>query len=243
MDTDRAKFILQAYRPGGQDDGDPQFAEALTLARENPELMGWQEEQRALDTAIRRKLRAAGAPPELPARIQAGLVVRRERRRQQYLALAACVALLAVVTGFWLARPKPQAATPFSAYRQEMADFLKQFPRLDLQTERLTEIRQWLEREHAIARVEIPAGLEKFPGIGCRTVEWRGKKLALVCFMVEGEVVHLFVIPRSQFPEAPLDATPQFAEPGGMTAAWWQKGDLTYVALTKGDQAFLRKCL
>ncbi len=33
MNCNEAKLILQAYRPGGQDADDPQFAEALVLAK------------------------------------------------------------------------------------------------------------------------------------------------------------------------------------------------------------------
>ena len=35
MNRDEAKLILQSYRPGGQDAGDPYFAAALALAKQD----------------------------------------------------------------------------------------------------------------------------------------------------------------------------------------------------------------
>ena len=49
MDKERAKFMLSAYRPGHEDQDDPEFAEALALAREDEELRRWLEDQRDFD--------------------------------------------------------------------------------------------------------------------------------------------------------------------------------------------------
>ena len=38
MNRDEAKIILLLYRPGTADAGDPEVAEALTLAKNDPEL-------------------------------------------------------------------------------------------------------------------------------------------------------------------------------------------------------------
>ena len=41
MNRDEAMFILSAYRPGGADAHDAQFAEALDLAKQDAELAAW----------------------------------------------------------------------------------------------------------------------------------------------------------------------------------------------------------
>lgn len=49
MDKERAKFVLQSFRPDGADVGDLDFAEALTLATKDRELGEWLVKERAFD--------------------------------------------------------------------------------------------------------------------------------------------------------------------------------------------------
>ena len=62
MDNQEAKFILSAYRPGGQDASDPRFAEALEQARRDPVLERWFSESIAFDAAMTEKLGAIAVP-------------------------------------------------------------------------------------------------------------------------------------------------------------------------------------
>lgn len=124
-----------------------------------------------------------------------------------------------------------------------MAGFLVDFPKLDLATEQWPDILRWLTNKPALARAEVPAGLQEFPGLGCRELKWRGKTLMLVCFAAQGEVVHLFVVPRAGLPDAPFTSTPAFARVKSWSTASWTHGEIAYLALTKGNQAFLEKLL
>src|SRR5260370_16493728 len=72
MNTQQAKFILQAYRPGGQDANDPQFAEALEQVKNDPSLAEWFAAQTAFDGAVTRALDAVAPPPQLRETILAG---------------------------------------------------------------------------------------------------------------------------------------------------------------------------
>ena len=243
MNLEEAKNILQTYRPGGEDFGDSMFAEALALSRSDPELAIWLEEQIRLDAAISRRLKQFTAPAELRAQILETAARRNVPRRQWAWKLAACLAGLGLAAGLWLSRFTSEPESDFAAYREDMAEFLQEFPVLDVETERLAEMREWLSRRHSLVRATIPAGLERFPGIGCRTVEWRGKELALLCFMVSGEVVHLFVIHPSAFLANLQVESPQFARVHDMTTASWEKDGVAYLALTKGNEGFLRKHL
>jgi thiol-disulfide isomerase/thioredoxin len=72
MNIEEAKLILSAYRPDGQDAGDPQFQEALELMKHDPELDRWFAEAQAWDTRVADKLRqAASTPPELKSELLA----------------------------------------------------------------------------------------------------------------------------------------------------------------------------
>src|SRR5256885_15392838 len=71
MNEQEARLILQAYRPGAQDQSDPRFAEALQEAARNPQLARWFAEEQAFDQAIAAQLAALPAPFGLKTRILA----------------------------------------------------------------------------------------------------------------------------------------------------------------------------
>jgi hypothetical protein len=245
MTSEEAKLFLHARRLGGEDADDPRMAEALEQTRRDPELLAWYNEQRAMDAAICQKLQQIRVPPDLAGRILAdrkGQPPRRTRRYVMPLALAASVVLLLSIGLLTLGRFK-STPTEFTALQADMADFLVKFPRLDLATDQWPEMVQWLARKPALAGVEIPTGLKRFPGLGCREVQWRGKILMLVCFVAQGHVVHLFVVPKAELRDAPFTSTPAYARVNGWSTASWTQGEVVFLTLTKSDEKFLNKLL
>jgi hypothetical protein len=246
VNREEAKILLSACRPNGADGNDLRLAEALALVQRDAELRAWFEAEQAADKAIAAKLKTVPLPDDLLERVRSGTQARladRSRRPSFTLAMAASLALLGLVAALWLNRPPSVMPGSFAAYRVDMAQFLREFPKLDITTDRLPEVRAWLTQQHPLTRANIPPEFQRFPSIGCRTVEWEGKKLALVCFMVEGQVVHLFVMPRSAFPDAPLNPTPLFAKVGQQNTAGWSNGENLYLVVTQADEALLRKVL
>jgi hypothetical protein len=73
MDNREAKFILNAYRPGGQDAHDPRFVEALDQVRRDPILQHWFDESVAFDAAMTEKLFAIPVPSDLRESILTGV--------------------------------------------------------------------------------------------------------------------------------------------------------------------------
>ena len=69
MNRDEAKTILLLYRPGTADADDPQIAEALALAKQDPELARWLEEHCARQEALRAKFRQITVPAGLKEQI------------------------------------------------------------------------------------------------------------------------------------------------------------------------------
>ena len=67
----KPRLILQAYRPGGQDANDPQFAEALALAKADPELSAWFARQQKFDAQVSREIKSLPVPPKLKDKILA----------------------------------------------------------------------------------------------------------------------------------------------------------------------------
>lgn len=246
MNREEAKSVLVVCRPNGADAKDPRLTEALALVQRDAELRAWFEAEQAADKAIAAKLKAAPLPEDLLARVRAGTQARitgQPRRPSFTLAMAASLALLGLIATLWLNHEKPAPPGSFAAYRTDMAQFLRTFPNLDITTDRLPEVREWLSSQHPLTQANLPKALEGFPSIGCRTVEWQGKKLALVCFMVEGQVVHLFVMPRTAFPDAIVNSTPQLAKVGSQNTASWSTSENLYLLVTQADKALLEKFL
>ena len=65
MDKERAKFILQGFRPGGEDANEPAFAEALSLAAKDRELGEWLAAERAQDAEFAELLSNVAIPENL----------------------------------------------------------------------------------------------------------------------------------------------------------------------------------
>ena len=78
MRRDEARSVLALHRPGCGDAGDPRTAEALAMARRDPELARWLEERAALHAAVREKFKQIQVPAGLEARIVAGHSVPRK---------------------------------------------------------------------------------------------------------------------------------------------------------------------
>jgi len=245
MSRDQAKEILSAFRPGTEDERDPVFIEAMQVAEHDAELAAWLAERQAFDTAVKHRLAASPLPTGLFEQIRIGATRRQtdaRHKRQRLMALAACLVLFLTLGGLWMYHRNFQT-TQFAACRSDIIRFLQQFPRLDLETANLAQARQWLADTRHLQQVQFPAGLTRFPTIGCRTLEWRGHRLGLICFMVDGEVVHFIVIPRSSIPDGPPASEPQFARVAGETTVAWSRGELTYLVLSKASEGFLRKRL
>ncbi len=65
MDKERAKFVLQSFRPDGADVGDDDFAEALKLATIDRELGEWLVKERAFDAEFAECLARVDLPEGL----------------------------------------------------------------------------------------------------------------------------------------------------------------------------------
>ena len=245
MTREEAKIVLHAYDPGVEASDDPQMEEVLEQTRRDPDLLAWFNQQQVLDAAVRDKLRVTPVPRGLAEKILAGRSVASQRRRNRFLmplVLAASVVFLCSLGVLTLGRLKAPTSE-FAAFQSDMADFLVEFPKLDLATDQWPGILLWLTGKPAFARAEIPPSLQKFPGLGCREVKWRGRSLMLVCFAAQGEVVHLFVLPTAALADAPIGSTPAFARAKGWSTASWRQGEISYLVLTRGRETFLKGIL
>jgi hypothetical protein len=249
MNNQEAKLILQAYRLGGQDAADPQFHEALEQFKRDPDLARWFSEERAIETRVQAKLKAAIQPP---AHLKASLLAQRKIvrpvvwwRQPAWLAAAAAIVLLAAIAMFWI---QPSHEPRFAAFRQAMVqNSMNMTDHVSFMAQDMSQIQQWLKERDIDTNFDLPAALRDKPIQGCRVIDWKGQKVTLICFMHNGkdgkEHVDLFVIDRTHFRDLTPSATPQFARADGLTTASWVRGQKTYLLTSTADETVLRKYL
>lgn len=237
MNRHEAQFILQAYRPGGEDASDPRFQESLGLVQRDPELARWFANEQALDARISAKLRASlRAPAHLKSQllVQSKLLRPASWRRAAVLrrfALAACVMGLITLSAFWFHSGRDR---DFASYREAMATLLdRRLDRLDFVSRDVAAVRGWLAERGAHGDLVLPAGLNGRPSLGCRLLEWRGRQVSLICFELENrKVAHLLVADASAFQDSPA-ASPVLAQADGVATVSWSHGSKTYVLASK----------
>ncbi len=245
MNNEQARFILHAYRPNGADAGDATFEAALTQAQQDPALGSWLERLQAFDRAVAQKLGQVTPPAGLREAIlagaRAGSVPARPARWRQpaWLAMAASFLVLLAVGLLAIRGTRADAAQELPAFA---TDYVAARFFLSRRSANLDELRAWLARQKAPLPVEIPAGFAQLRSLGCKTLDYQGQDISLICFG-EGKEYHLFVARRGDFPEMPAKAVPQFLVRKGLASAAWSDDANHYVVVTDDSLKALKECL
>jgi len=250
-----AKAVLSLYRPGSADADDPEFAEALTLARQDEELGRWFEDHCAVHSALRTRFRQIAVPEGLKEQIISEHKARSVIvwwRQPTIMAAAAVILLLVSVAAFWLNRTViPPEDTTLSGFRGQMVrSAVKSAYGMDLETNDVSQIRSYLARQNAHGDFQLPRSLASAACAGCGVLTWQGNRVAMVCFQsgrpsssgVKTDLF-LFIIGRKAVPNPPPADQPQLAQANRISTASWTSGELVYVLAADGDMAFLRKFL
>lgn len=248
MNNVEAKFVLQAYRPSGADAMDPVFSGALEQAKQDPELGRWLGRMQDFDRTVASKLREVQAPADLRASILAGGRVSEPARaggswwrRHPALAMAAGIlVMLAVGTGVWWKATR--AYSDREVLGQFAMDYVASGFLLAAHSEDVGQLRQWLAKRSAPLPTQLPAGFGELRGLGCKTIEYRGHDISLLCFS-RGKEYHLFVARRDDFPDMPDYAEPHFASRNGYVSAAWSDARNHYVLVTDDGMPGLRRSL
>ena len=246
MNSSEAREILLLYRPGTADAAEPQMAEALELARQDPELGRWFEQHRAFQKAMR----AGFHQIEVPAHLKISLLTQKLAQekpitpqpwwRSPVWLTAAAVVLVLGLAGALL---KPRAANRFANYQGRMVGEAQREYRMDLVTNNMEQVRQFMASRGAPADYDVAPGLEKLQLTGGGRLTWRSNPVAMVCFdRGDKQMLFLFVLKRSAVKDPP-PATPQLAKVNQMLTASWTHGDNTYVLAGPEDADFLKKYL
>ena len=211
MNSTRAREILSGYRPGGEDQTDPDFASALALVERDPELADWFESQQAVDSALHRKFMEIPIPVGLQTRILAN----RPKPRSAMVWWAApfsipTAALAVLLVGGLVAWIAPFRPATWADYQARVMEKVSAPYDLTPESQDHDLVRRAMARSGAPADYRIPRGLEQYPLEGGFTIRSRGHNASVVCFGSDEEHkpdVWLIVLKRIPLPGAPVDAT------------------------------------
>lgn len=244
MNNNEAKFILNAYRPGGRDADDATFGAALEQARNDPTLGAWFAREQAHGAALMAKLREIAPPPGLREAILTGGRMsgpagraRRVRRIQPvWLAIAASVAVLLSALAWW--RTAPVQGDTFDEFA---VNYVAHGFRLQRRSGDVAELKAWLGEKHGPLPEALPAKFAELRALGCRTLDFRGHDVSLVCFERGGKEFHVFVARLDE--AAAADAVPRFVDHGKLVAATWTDTKNRYVLVSDAGMDAVKRLL
>lgn len=241
MNNAEAQFILAAYRPDGQDAGDPHFADALKQAQADPQLQTWLAASLDWDARVSAALRAAAVPPHLRDSILLGhkvVPMSRFRLRVPWIAAAAAVVLLGLVGSLFTVH---HLNTPsFTTLQQELPQVMTRVKGLDLVTSDLDKIKSHLVSRKAPADLHVPEKLRDLPCLGCGVVAWHERKVALICFRLdepEGQVAHLLVMDVRDLRDLPGLLPSSVEQPPWSIAGWRDERNAYLLATASGGKS------
>ncbi len=241
MNNEQAQDVLALYRPGIGEPADRETLNALELSRRDPRLARWLEQRNAFYQAIRRGLKQIEAPAGLKERIVA------ERHAniiwwQRPVALAAAALMLLLgLAAFWLL---PRHQNQFATYRSRMVRTAMRDYTMNLVTNDLAQIRQYLAQHDGPADFVLTKAMERLPGDGCAIIRWHNRNVSLVCFDLGNKNdLYLFIINRADLTGAPASAEPQFFKVSKLMTASWTAAGKTYVLAGSGTEETLRNCV
>jgi len=248
MDNREAKFVLNAYRPGGQDANDPRFAESLEQARRDPVLERWFSESIAFDAAITEKLGSVPVPAELRDSILAGVKVSRPSRWPKPLfrwAIAAAL-FLSAIAGSLIVRElaKPRLASWQSESLTVISSLVKNHSKFDAEAQNASDLVNWLQAHHAPVAEKFPQTLMESQSIGCKKFFWNGEPVSVICFMrPDGGLIHLVATNASVASDRARTGEPKLVQQGDWATATWREGNVVCMLALEGSRDQLHSYL
>jgi hypothetical protein len=204
-------------------------------------LARWFEQHCAFQKQMRARFREIEVPAHLKMALKTGYVPLAPRpwwRNPVWLAAAGVAVVLLALAGFWL---NPRTPARFANYQARMVSTALREYRMDLVTNDMRQLRQFLAAKGAPADYDVTQGLSRLPLTGGGVLHWRSHPVAMVCFnRGDDQMLFLFVLNRSAVSDPP-PATPQVAKTNDLQTVSWTRGDKTYVLAGPEEPDFLQK--
>jgi hypothetical protein len=236
--SEEAKQILLLYRPDGADATDPEFAAALEQMRQEPALQQWFDRHREAQAKLREKFATLPVPENLKDAILAGRKIVRPAFWWQKPAWLAAAAAIAFLIALWL-RPGPLER--FGVYRTRMAKTALQGYGMEIVTNDLVQVREFLAKKGGPANYVVPQSLASMGVTGGGHIPWGNTAASMLCFdRGDKRMVFLFVIDHSAIKGEP-GRRPQLTKISSLQTASWTEGSNTYILAGPDDPDFLGK--
>lgn len=251
MDDAEIQLRLSACRPHGQDNDDPLLREAMETLPHRPAVMEWFSEEQAFDRALCKCVAEVPVPDALRSEILASMHVSSTVPRWQRLPwlVSAAAAALAMLGGviFFLDAPKSGDPTlaQFETEIVGMFDTMKNKGfGLDHVTGEIANVSAWLGSQGAPKPYVVKPCTKEARPFGCRTVNWRGQKVAMVCYGKGDQEAHLFVVLKESLKNQSEEPSPQKLERvDGYPVASWSCRKYVYVMMGDSPETKLDEFL
>lgn len=227
MNQVEAKRVLSAYRPGQEGADEPDVVAALELTRREPALEQWWRQQQVFHVTIKQGLAGIPIPNDLRGRIRVRPVIVSFPwwRRPSVWAAAAIVLLVGLV----LLPQKSGSDVPFETFRSRMVRTVLRQYRMDIQTNDMTGVRQFLAGNKAPADYVLPPALAQLTPLGAGVLSWQGSRVSMVCLNSKaGGTLFLFVADQSTMSRPPGGAR-DYARINKLTTVSWTEGKNVYI--------------
>jgi hypothetical protein len=241
MTPRQAQEILLLYR-SGRDPMDADTLAALQMAESDPGLREWWQQQQTFHRLCRESVNQISVPDGLrTALLQESKTIRPAfwQKPAIWLSAAAAIVLLAgYVT--WNTRHLPDR---FVHYRQRVIGTALRQYRMDIVTEDMSQVRQFLASRGVPADYQVPTGLQKLKLTGGGLLRWRNNPVGMICFdRGDKQMLYLFVMNRTALKDPP-PPIPQIGETQTVVAASWTEKDRVYVLAGPPEKGFREKYL
>lgn len=160
-------------------------------------------------------------------------------------AIAAAIILLSVVAIWWV---PGRNRVSYAMVDSRIVEIFGPGPTLPKRSQNPEELRAWLLAQGAPADFQIPAKLRGLKSFGCEVVNMHGRPAYLTCFwrekkpdVDEGSLVHLLVVRRKDFKDAPPEGRPQYNTIGDWNFAGWSEGDVIYTLAANAPMEKLKE--
>jgi hypothetical protein len=224
---EQAKQILLLYR-SRRDLEEAEVKAAFELAQRDPELQQWFERHCAAQRRIKDQFSGLRVPPHLRDAIVAGRKIVRPVfwRRPAWLAAAAAIAVLGGVAALWL-RPGP--FEKFDLYRTRIVSTVWREYRMDIVTNDLVAVNNYLARSGAPTNYVVPDKLRQLTVTGGGKLKWGDEPVSMVCFDAGAEqMLFLFVVHRDALKGEP-ERSPNLHRVNRFQTASWSDAVNIYV--------------
>ena len=241
MDKERAKEILLLRRRWAPSRSSEETT-AVELSEKDPELAAFAQQNEEFNARVHHEL--ANIPvPDVPKGLRDQVLARGIVlpvpfwKKPELLAIAASLLVLGTALLFWMGS---REETTYAGFRSRMVGFALREYRMDLFTQSLPQLKEFLAARGGPSEFSLPAPLANTPLKGGARLSWQNVPVSMVCFDWQGkETIYMFVIDGTHASPAKFSSEPRLFRVKGLTTATWIADGKTFLLAAKIPQNVL----